>query len=310
MDGMENTDRMVLAPDGRRLTVRVLGNPSGSPVFFMHGTPGSRVGPHPLSKLLYPSGVRLIAYDRPGYGDSDRLPLRQVAHAAWDVRAIADELGLESFSVVGRSGGGPHALACAALLPDRVRRVAVLVGLAPRHAEGLDWYAGMTESNQREYTIAESSVLELARVIETSAEQIRNDPAQLLRDLLPELSLPDRRVVADYGINLGLRRNYAMALLRSAAGWVDDARSFTQDWGFDLADIQVETRLWHGAQDMFSPVAHTRWLARAIPGAREHIEPDKAHFSAIEKLPDLLPWLIGGQYSMADAALPAASVIG
>jgi pimeloyl-ACP methyl ester carboxylesterase len=309
---MENTDRTVLAPDGRNLTVRVLGNPSGAPVFFMHGTPGSRVGPHPLSKLLYPSGVRLIAYDRPGYGDSDRLPLRQVAHAARDVRAIADELGLESFSVVGRSGGGPHALACAALLPDRVRRVAVLVGLAPRHAEGLDWYAGMTESNQREYTIAESSVLELARVIESSAEQIRNDPAQLLRDLLPELSQPDRRVVADYGINLGLRRNYAMALLRSAAGWVDDARSFTQDWGFDPADILVETLLWHGAEDVFSPVAHTRWLARAIPGASEHIEPDKAHFSAIEKLPDLLPWLIGGQhfggqYSMADAALPTAS---
>jgi pimeloyl-ACP methyl ester carboxylesterase len=309
MDGMETTDRTVLAPDGRRLTVRVLGKPSGPPVFFMHGTPGSRVGPHPRSQWLYQHGVRLIAYDRPGYGGSDRLPLRRVAHAAADVRAIADELGLESFSVVGRSGGGPHALACAALLPDRVRRVAVLVGLAPRHAEGLDWYAGMTESNQREYTIAESSVLELARVIESSAEQIRSNPAQLLRDLAPELSLPDRRVVADNGISLGLRRNYAMALVRSPAGWVDDARSFTQDWGFDLSDIQAETRLWHGEKDVFSPVAHTRWLARAIPGASEHIEPDKAHFSAIEKLPDLLPWLIGGQHSMADAARPAASAI-
>jgi pimeloyl-ACP methyl ester carboxylesterase len=273
-------------------------------VFFMHGTPGSRVGPHPRSQLLYNLGVRLIAYDRPGYGGSDRLPLRQVSHAAADVMAIADALGIDTFSVVGRSGGGPHALACAALLPDRVKRVAVLVGLAPRHAEGLDWYAGMTESNQREYTIAESGVLELAKTIETSAEQIRNDPARLLRDLGPELPLPDWRVVADNGIRVGLRRNYAEAVNRSGgAGWVDDARSFTQDWGFDPADIKVETLLWHGAQDVFSPVAHTHWLSRAISGAIERVEQDAAHFSALDALPTLLPWLVSGkQHPIADAA--------
>jgi pimeloyl-ACP methyl ester carboxylesterase len=303
MDGMEKSDSRVWAKDGRRLSVRVLGNPAGAPVFFMHGTPGSRVGPHPRSQLLYNLGVRLIAYDRPGYGGSDRLPLRQVAHAAADVRAIADALGIETFSVVGRSGGGPHALACAALLPDRVNRAAVLVSIAPRHAEGLDWYDGMTESNQREYTIAESGVLELAKAIETSAEQIKNDPAQLLRDLGPELPLPDWLVVADNGIRVGLRRNFAEALNRSGAGWVDDARSFTQDWGFDPADILVPTLLWHGAQDVFSPVAHTHWLARSIPGAIERIAPDAAHFSAIDVLPALLPWLVSDKHHpLADAA--------
>lgn len=303
MDGMEKPDRTVWAADGRRLTVRVLGNPSGAPVLFMHGTPGSRVGPHPRSQLLYNLGVRLIAYDRPGYGGSDRLPLRQVAHAAADVRSIADELGLDTFSVVGRSGGGPHALACAALLPDRVDRLAVLVGLAPRHAEGLDWYADMTESNRREYTIAESGVLALAKAIETSAEQIRNDPAQLLRNLGPELPLPDWRVVADNGIRVGLRRNYAEAVNRSGAGWVDDARSFTQEWGFDPADILVPTLLWHGAQDVFSPVAHTHWLARAIPNATERIVQDAAHFSAFDALPLVLPWLaFGRQHPIPDAA--------
>jgi len=303
MDGMEKPDRTVWAPDGRKLTVRVLGNSSGAPVFFMHGTPGSRLGPHPRSQLLYHLGVQLIAYDRPGYGGSDRLPLRRVSHAASDVRAIADELRIDTFSVVGRSGGGPHALACATLLPDRVKRVAVLVGLAPRHAKGLDWYAGMAESNQREYTIAEAGVLELAKAIETSAEQIRNDPARLLRDLGPELPLADWRVVADNGIRVGLRRNFAEAVNRSGAGWVDDARSFTQDWGFDPADILAETLLWHGAQDVFSPVAHTRWLARAIPNASEHIEPNEAHFSAIGALPSLLPWLaFGKQHPIPDAA--------
>lgn len=303
VNGMDKPDLTVLAPDGRRLTVRVLGNPSGAPIFFMHGTPGSRVGPHPRSPLLYHLGVRLIAYDRPGYGGSDRLPLRRVSHAAWDVEAIADALDIDCFSVVGRSGGGPHALACAALLADRIKRVAVLVGLAPRNAEGLDWYDGMTGSNQREYTIAESGILELARAIETSAEQIRNDPARLLRNLGPELSLPDWRVVADNGIRVGLRRNFAEAVQRSGAGWVDDTRSFTQDWGFHPADIKVETLLWHGAKDVFSPVAHTRWLARAIPHATELIEPDEAHFSAIGVLPSLLPWLAFGRgHPLEDAA--------
>jgi len=303
MDGMEKPDRTVWAGDGRRLTVRVLGDRSGAPVFFLHGTPGSRLGPHPRSALLHHLGVRLIAYDRPGYGGSDRLPLRSVAHAASDVKTIADALGVKQFSVVGRSGGGPHALACAAMMPDRVERVAVLVGLAPRHAEGLDWYAGMTESNRREYTIAESGVWALAQAIETSAEKIRNDPAQLLRNLGPELPLPDWRVVADNGIRVGLRRSYAEALSRSGAGWVDDARSFTQNWGFDLADILVPTLLWHGAQDVFSPVAHTRWMARSIPGAIERIVEDAAHFSALDALPSLLPWLaFGRQHLTADAA--------
>jgi pimeloyl-ACP methyl ester carboxylesterase len=300
---MDQSDRTVWAPDGRRLTVRVLGDRSGAPVFYMHGTPGSRLGPFPRSALLHQLGVRLIAYDRPGYADSDRLPLRSVAHAAADVKTISDALGIKHFSVVGRSGGGPHALACAAMLPDRVNRAAILVGLAPRHAEGLDWYAGMTESNRREYTIAESGVRALAQAIETSAEKIRNDPKQLLRNLGPELKLPDWRVVADNGIRVGFRRNIAEALSRSPAGWVDDARSFTQDWGFDPADILVPTLLWHGAQDVFSPVAHTRWLARTIPGAIEQIAEDAAHFSAIDILPSLLPWLaFGKHHPMADAA--------
>ncbi|MBR7825302.1 alpha/beta hydrolase [Actinospica sp. MGRD01-02] len=303
MDEFDKSDRTVWASDGRRLTVRVLGDRSGAPVFFMHGTPGSRIGPFPRSALLHQLGVRLIAYDRPGYGESDRLPLRSVAHAAADVRTIADDLGINNFSVVGRSGGGPHALACAALMPDRVSRCAVLVGLAPRHAKGLDWYEGMTESNRREYSVAESGVGALAQKIEASAEQIRNDPKALLRNLGPELPLPDWQVIADNTIRIGIRRNFAEALARSGAGWVDDARSFTQEWGFDPADILVPTLLWHGAQDVFSPVQHTHWLARTIPGSIEMIAADAAHFSAIDVLPSLLPWIAFGRRDpIADAA--------
>ncbi|MEK8142527.1 alpha/beta hydrolase [Streptomyces sp. M10(2022)] len=117
--------------DGRHLMVECQGDPQGRPVFLLHGMPGSRLGPAPRGMVLYQRNMQLIAYDRPGYGGSDRLPGRRVVDVVEDVRAIADSLGLDRFAVVGRSGGAPHALACAALMPERVTRTAALVGLAP-----------------------------------------------------------------------------------------------------------------------------------------------------------------------------------
>src|SRR4051794_9200169 len=139
------------AADGRGVAVEEWGAPAGYPVFLLHGTPGSRLGPIPRAMVLYQLGIRLVTFDRPGYGRSDRRIGRAVADVADDVRHIADFLQLREFAVLGRSGGGPHALACAALLPDRVSRVAALVGLAPTQAEGLDWFEGMTAANTREY---------------------------------------------------------------------------------------------------------------------------------------------------------------
>lgn len=287
---MEST---VFARDGRRLRILILGPRDGTPVFFLHGTPGSRLGPHPLPMRLHHLGIRLIAYDRPGYGCSDRLPGRLVAHAAEDVEDIADELGIARFGVVGRSGGGPHALACAALLAERVVRTAALVCLAPFGGEGLDWYDGMTDSNVREYLVAEEGVGRLAPIIEANAEEIRRDPNRLLRNLGPELEQADWRVVADSSIRSGLKRAFAEAVRTSGGGWVDDARSFTLDWGFDPAEIPGPVYLWHGAQDRFSPVGHTRWLAARIPEAILEIAPDAAHFSAMDVLVDILGWIDG-----------------
>ncbi len=121
------------------MSVESLGDPDGKPVFLLHGTPGGRNGPRPRGIVLYRLGIRLISHDRPGYPGSDRLPDRRVADAAGDVEAIADHLGIDRFSVVGRSGGAPHALACAALLKERVICAAALGSLAPYNAQGLDW---------------------------------------------------------------------------------------------------------------------------------------------------------------------------
>ena len=268
------------------------GNPTGHPVFLLHGTPGSRVGPFPRVRVLYELGVRLITFDRPGYGWSDRLVSRLVADVVPDVEAIADKLELDTFAVLGRSGGGPHALACAALLPERVTRAGVLVSLAPWAAEGLDWFAGMADSNVREYTAAATEPEALTAHLVQAAAKIRADPASHVSTLSPEMPEADRRIVADVGIRALLAQNFAEALRDSAAGWIDDALAFCAPWGFNLADIKVPVLLWHGQNDVFSPVAHARWLAGQIPNAIMAIRQDSAHFGALEVVPDVLSWLI------------------
>ncbi|WP_371651704.1 MULTISPECIES: alpha/beta fold hydrolase [unclassified Streptomyces] len=282
----------VRAADGRHLTVERFGDPRGRPVFLLHGTPGSRLGPAPRGMVLYQRRMQLIAYDRPGYGGSDRLEGRSVADVVQDVKAIADSYGLERFAVVGRSGGAPHALACAALLPERVTRTAALVTLAPRDAAGLDWFDGMTAYNVEEFTTASVNPEEFAARLIPRSDEIRRNPIQLLDELRRDLTHADRMVVKDAGVRSMLLRNYQEALRTSAYGWIDDALAFCGPWGFDPADIIGEVLLWHGVKDVFSPVGHSRWLAERIPGATAVLEPTAAHFDALHALPDILTWLI------------------
>ncbi|MFD8596406.1 alpha/beta fold hydrolase [Kitasatospora sp. NPDC059646] len=266
------------------------GDPSGRPVFLLHGTPGSRVGPAPRSAVLARMRVRLISFDRPGYGDSTRLPGRRVRNAADDVATIADALGLDRFAVVGRSGGGPHALACAALLPDRVVRAATQVCLAPRDAEGLDWFVGMTPSNERAFRQAELGQPRIAGPFQVRSQVIRRDPAQLIRNLVPELTQPDRTVVADIGIRRMLQSTYRQAFRYGADGWIDDVLAFIAEWGFAVESIRVPVRIWHGADDKFSPVGHSAWLADHIPTAQLYLEPGAAHFGSLKEMTDAIRW--------------------
>jgi pimeloyl-ACP methyl ester carboxylesterase len=285
----------IKAPDGRSLAVEISGAANGTPVFLLHGTPGSRNGPKPRGSVLYRLGVRLIAYDRPGYGGSDRHRGRSVADAAADVAAIAEGLGLDRFAVVGRSGGGPHALACAALLGARVTRTAVLVGVAPADADGLDWFGGMTEDNVEEYSTADADAALLTERLRLRAEVVARDPETLIETLVPQMTASDRRVVSDVAIRRLLTDTYTEGLRSGPYGWIDDVFAFRGGWCFSFEDIQGPVLLWHGADDNFSPVSHTHWMAKRIPHAETHVQENSAHFGAVEILPDLLSWLVGRQ---------------
>jgi pimeloyl-ACP methyl ester carboxylesterase len=260
------------------------------PVFLLHGTPGGRNGPHPRGIVLYRLGIRLISYDRPGYGGSDPQPGRAVVDTASDVAAIANEFGIGRFSIVGRSGGAPHALACAATLGERLHCAAALSSLAPVDAEGLHRYGGTADSNvdaYRDEEVHDDLKTELAK----RARRVRDDPDSLLRSLWPELASQDRKVVGDIALRRILAETYATALQDTACGWIDDMLALRRPWGFDLSAITTQVMLWHGGDDVFSPVSHTIWLAKQINSSTLELQSDAAHFSAIEVLPRILAWI-------------------
>jgi pimeloyl-ACP methyl ester carboxylesterase len=208
--------------------------------------------------VLHGLGVRLITFDRPGYGESDRQQFRQVADVVPDVEAIADALEIDQFAVLGRSGGSPHALACAALLPDRVTRAGILMSLAPWAADGLDWFAGMSDSNADEFRQASTEPEELTAVLVRIAAETKVSPASHVTHLGPGLPESDQRMLGDACLRELLVQNFAEALRDSADGWIDDSLAFCSPWGFEPADIKVPVLVWHGQDDVFSPVAHSR----------------------------------------------------
>jgi pimeloyl-ACP methyl ester carboxylesterase len=278
----------------RRLTVCRWGDLSGRPVFLLHGTPGSRLGTRPGDDELRELGVCLITYDRPGYGGSDPHPNRKVADAAGDVAAIADWYGYERFAVLGRSGGGPHALACAALRPERVSRAATLVSLAPYGVPGLDWQDGMVESNRVEFAAALAGRAALAELLYSAVLATRSDPERYVAMLERDATPGDRRVLADPQERETLARNFAEAVRRSMSGWVGDVLAYTRPWGFDLSWIDVPTLLWGGRHDIHSPFQHSAWLAEQVPGAILRVGEDNAHFSAARVQLDAVRWLLDG----------------
>jgi pimeloyl-ACP methyl ester carboxylesterase len=280
----------VTTRDHRRLSYSLAGDPVGAPVFLLHGSPGSRLGPIPRGVVLRRLGLLLISYDRPGYGESSRHEGRSIRDAARDVAAIADDLAIDTFSVVGRSGGGPHALACVALMPDRVHRAAALVSVAPSNVHGLDWFAGMNQQNVLEYAQVEAEHKAHLAKITSWAERVREEPRQLLAMLESGVCETDRRVLDDIVLRRQLINTYAEALRHGPHGWIDDSLAFRKDWEFDLGEIRRPVLLWHGDNDSFSPLRHTEWLGEHIPGAQVEIQAGIGHFGALETLPRILTW--------------------
>jgi pimeloyl-ACP methyl ester carboxylesterase len=278
---------------GRTVCVLESGVPDGNAVFALHGTPGARILWKDLVADAESRGIRLMGYDRPGYGGSDPAPGRSVLDAAQDIAAIADALGIERFAVEGGSGGGPHALACTQL-PDRVVAVASLAGVAPWEAEGLDWLHGMGQDNLDEFGASLEGEEALRRYLEQQRrEMLSGNPQAIAETLESLLCSPDRACLTGELAEF-LHEQIQMGLEDGVEGWLEDDFAFLQPWGFELDGITVPVQVWHGAQDQFVPVAHGHWLAERIPGAESHIYDEDGHLTLqMNRVADVHAWLVG-----------------
>ena len=269
----------VLLTDGRVIEVAMAGPKDGTPLVFHHGTPGSVFLFEPFIEAAESRGLRYVTYSRPGYGNSTRQAGRTVADCARDTVQMANRLGLRRFFTIGWSGGGPHALACAALASDRVIAAATVAGVAPPDSPDLNFLAGMGEENVEELNAAIAGPNELQTYLERVAPnfaQVTGD--QIIAALGDVVGDVDRRALTGE-LGTFLADNNRAALKNGFWGWFDDDLAFLRNWGFDLARIIVPVSIWQGAQDRMVPFSHGQWLAAHIPGARAFLLPEHGHLS-------------------------------
>jgi pimeloyl-ACP methyl ester carboxylesterase len=285
--------RLITLTDGRRIEVLDSGPAGGPTLVFHYGTPNGLVPFPPVVDAAAARGLRLVACGRPGYGRSTPHPGRRVADVAPDVAQVLDALGVDEFLTCGWSGGGPHALACAALLPDRCRRAATIASVAPFDAEGLDWLAGMGPENVEEFGAALKGETALVEFLEVIAPELALVDAegivQNLGGLLPDVD----RSALQGSFGEFMAESLRASVTNGIDGWRDDDLAFVGDWGFDLARIR-HVSLWQGSADLMVPFDHGRWLASAIPAATAHLLDGEGHLSlAVSRIGEIVDDLLG-----------------
>lgn len=279
--------------DGRELLVADYGK-DGNPVIITHnGTPSASGFLTVNLEDAQAKGIRLINYNRPGYGESTRLIGRDIASAAKDIAELADFLGIDRFAVYGMSGGGPHALACGVLLTDRVVGVACISGIAPYEAEGLDYFDGMGEENIDEFGATlkgESDLMSYLKSQIPPSSQI--DPKALAEHMKSILCEEDLLCfVGRTGIEIA--KQIIEGMQKGLYGWLDDDLAFVKPWGFQLNDVQVPVQIWQGSKDLMVPFSHGKWLCENIPSAERHLLDNEGHISTyIKHIPEIHDYLL------------------
>jgi pimeloyl-ACP methyl ester carboxylesterase len=283
--------RTVPTPDGRVLMLELGGDPGGLPILAHNGTPNTRHLYGPWLEDAAQHGIRLIGYDRPGYGGSTPQPGRTVADCADDVRAIARALDIERMAVWGASGGGPHALACAALLPDLVAAAAAICSIAPYGVPDLDYFAGMGQSNADDIRLYFSDPAAARAKSHQDRLDMLGTTAEQLTEGWETLLSPVDAAAASGDLAAFLVHGFQDGLATSDEGWWEDGVAHLEPWGFDFDAITIPVQVWHGRQDQFVPFQHGEWLAAHVPGVEAHLSESDGHVTLFHRIPEVHRWL-------------------
>jgi pimeloyl-ACP methyl ester carboxylesterase len=273
----------VPGPGGRSLDVVVAGAENGDVVVAHHGTPGSPLALDVQIGAAADRGLRLLTYARPGYAGSDRDEGRSVASCAADVACVLDALGVDTCVTAGWSGGGPHALACAALLPDRVRAAATIAGVAPHDAEGLEWSAGMGRENLDEFGLARRGPGPLLAFLQDAGQGLMRTTGPELAGALGDLVDDVDRAALTGPTADDVAAQFRDGLRGGVLGWLDDDLAFVRPWGIDVAAIRIPVTIWQGGHDRMVPGPHGPWLAEHIAGARARFDDRHGHISLLSE---------------------------
>ena len=281
--------RSLTRPDGRVIEFLAAGPADGLPLVLHEGTPCGLVLYPPTVRAAAIRGLRVVLAARPGYEGSTPRPGRSVVDVAQDTAAVLDDLGAATFVTLGWSGGGPHALACAAALPGRCLAAGSIAGVAPFTTDGLDWLGGMAPENIAEFGAARRGEAALTEFLDREAAMMGAITGESVASSLGGLVIE-----ADQAVLTGEFADHVAACLRTAlssgiAGWRDDDLAFVRDWGFSLGwespspspgpGDPAPVAVWQGDQDQMVPFAHGQWLAASIRGARVHLMPGEGHLS-------------------------------
>jgi pimeloyl-ACP methyl ester carboxylesterase len=285
----------ITLPDGRALEVEISGPDDGEVLLFHHGTPGASAQFGGMADEVHTRGLRLVTWSRAGYGASTRRAGRDVASEVADALAVLDHVGADTCFAAGWSGGGPHALACGALAPGRVRGVLCLAGVAPYDAEGLAFLDGMGQENHDEFGAALQGEETLRAYLDAARPELLAITADEIVGQLETLLPPVDRASLTGEFGDFLAGEFRQSVAVSVDGWLDDDLAFTRPWGFDLSAIAVPVHVWQGTDDLMVPIAHGRWLADHVPTAVVHLEEGQGHLSlGIAAMGRMLDALLAG----------------
>ncbi len=273
-------ERVIVGPSGRQLQVGTIGPNAGRTVVFHHGTPGTASLAAMFVDVVEEFGLYLVSVSRPGYGASTRNEGRVVASVVADVDAALDELGRDRYVSVGWSGGGPHAIACAALDP-RCTAAWSLAGVAPMDVD-FDWTEGMGPENLEEFALARAGGPAYEAFMAQAASAFgAATPATVVSLFGGLLADVDQRALEPEATRALLAASMREAFRMGWRGFYDDDRAMFEPWGFDLGAIRVPVAIWYAGEDLMVPASHGRWLAEHVATASPTFYPADGHVSLV-----------------------------